>query len=199
MDAITGYHTLDWAERVGNTFPPDSPHSWVLQAAAAGGLPLLLAAALAGYFILRSTGRNLRTSDIWVDRDNLTGALAAIAAYGVILLTGFTSPATTPLAALVCGGLVSTSTRTAPDAVVRQRATAASRAGRAGRPAAGAAAAGLLAVRGLGVAVPAAIAEWPMAAAVSAFAAGDLQTANGEFRGAYALRPWDSDAALLAA
>ncbi len=53
VDAITGFHTLEWAVRVGGTFPPDSPHSWLLQAAAAGGLPLLLAAAVLAFLILR--------------------------------------------------------------------------------------------------------------------------------------------------
>lgn len=202
VDTITGYHTLEWAVRVGNSYPPDSPHSWVLQAAAAGGLPLLLGAALVACFVLRSASRNLRTSDNRVDRDNLTGALAAVTAYGLILLTGFTSPATTPLAALICGGLVSTSslsTTTAADAVIRQGATAVSRLRRAVPPVAGAAAAGLLAALGLAVAVPAAIAEWPMAAAASAVTAGDLPTAETQFQRAYALRPWDSDTALLAA
>ena len=58
---------------------------------------------------------------------------------------------------------------------------------------------GLLVLLGLGIAVPAAIAEWPMARAASAVAAGDLTTADSQFQRAYDLRPWDSDTALLAA
>jgi tetratricopeptide (TPR) repeat protein len=58
---------------------------------------------------------------------------------------------------------------------------------------------GLLVALGLGIAVPASIAEWPMAEAASAVAAGDLTTAESQFQRAYALRPWDSDTALLAA
>ncbi|WP_427004429.1 O-antigen ligase family protein [Pseudarthrobacter sp. H2] len=197
VDAITGYHTLDWAVRVGTAFPPDSPHFWPLQAAAAGGLPLLLGAALLAFLILRSARNGIRAAPPGADRDNLAGALAAVAAYGLMLLTAFTSPATTPLAAFICGGLVATSGAAAP--VIRPAA-------KGTRPArgwksfpAGAVASGLLVALGLGVAVPAAIAEWPMAAASSAAAAGDLATAEGQFQRAYGLRPWDSDTALLAA
>ncbi len=197
VDTITGYHTLDWAVRVGSAFPPDSPHLWPLQAAAAGGLPLLLGAVLLAILMLRSARQGIRTAEPGADRDNLAGALAAVAAYGFMLLTAFTSPATTPLAAFICGGLVATSRAAVP--AIRPPATGT-------RPArgwksfpAGAVASGLLVALGLGVAVPAAIAEWPMAAAASAAAAGDLATAEREFQRAYGLRPWDSDTALLAA
>ena len=197
VDAITGYHTLDWAVRVGTAFPPDSPHSWLLQAAAAGGLPLLLGAALLAVFILRRARESIRIAEPGSERDNLIGALAAVAGYGLMLLTAFTSPATTPLAAFICGGLVATSRAAAPASRPREKGTRPVR-GRKSFPA-GAAASGLLLAVGLGVAVPAAIAEWPMAAAASAAAAGDMTTAERQFQNAYGLRPWDSDTALLAA
>ena len=124
VDAITGFHTLEWAVRVGGTFPPDSPHSWLLQAAAVGGLPLLLAAAVLAFLILRSAGDSMRITAPGVDRDNLTGALAAVALRnGLMLLTAFTSPATTPVAAFICGGLVATSRAAVPQ--VRRSAKAA--------------------------------------------------------------------------
>ena len=195
VDAITGFHTLEWAVRVGAPFPPDSPHSWLLQAAAVGGLPLLLAAALLAFLILRSARAGIRAAEPGADRDNLTGALAAVVAYGLMLLTAFTSPATSPLAAFICGGLVSTSRAAVPQ--VRPRAKVVP-AVRKTFPA-GAVASGLLVALGLGIAVPAAIAEWPMAEGVAAVAAGDLTTAESHFQRAYGLRPWDSDTALLAA
>ncbi|MHB1536515.1 MAG: O-antigen ligase family protein, partial [Acidimicrobiales bacterium] len=41
LDAITVEHNLAWQREVGPANPPDSPHNWVLQVAAAGGLGLL--------------------------------------------------------------------------------------------------------------------------------------------------------------
>jgi O-antigen ligase/Flp pilus assembly protein TadD len=197
VDAITGFHTLEWAVRVGGTFPPDSPHSWLLQAAAVGGLPLLLTAALLAFLILRSARENVRTAGPGVDGDNLTGALAAAIAYGLMLLTAFTSPATTPVAAFICGGLVSTSRAAVPH--VRQPAKLIPAVRMWKSFPVGAVATGLLVALGLGIAVPAAIAEWPMAEAASAVAAGDLTTAESQFQRAHTLRPWDADTALLAA
>lgn len=197
VDAITGFHTMEWAVRVGASFPPDSPHSWLLQAAAVGGLPLLLGAALLAFLILRSARESIRTAEPGVDRDNLTGAFAAVAAYGLMLLTAFTSPATTPVAAFICGGLVATSIAAVPK--VRPSAKAALPARTWKSFPAGAVASGTLVALGLCVAAPAAIAEWPMAEAASAVAAGDLATAESQFQRAYALRSWDSDTALLAA
>lgn len=91
---------------MGDTFPPDSPHSWLLQAAVAGGLPLLLGVAVLSFLILRSARDGIRTAEPGADRDDLTGAVAAVAAYGLMLLTAFTSAATTPVAAFIGGGLV---------------------------------------------------------------------------------------------
>ena len=114
-----------------------------------------------------------------------------------MLLTAFTSPATTPLAAFVCGGLVSTSGTAAAQVRPRAKGTPAARKWKSFP--AGAVASGLLAVLGLGIAVPATIAEWAMADAASAVAAGDLTMAESQFQRAYHLRTWDSDTALLAA
>ncbi|MET4137526.1 O-antigen ligase family protein [Pseudarthrobacter sp. PvP090] len=197
VDAITDYHTLEWAARVGGTFPPDSPHSWLLQAAAVGGLPLLLGAALLTLLVSRRALECIRTAEPGVDRDNLGGAVAAVAAYGLMLLTAFTSPATTPVAAFICGGLVATSRAAVLPARQPAKGIPAVHTG-SSFPAA-AAGSGLLVALGLGLAVPAAIAEWPMAAAASAVASGDLTTAERQFQRAYSLRPWDSDTALLAA
>ena len=114
VDSITGFHTLDWAVRVGSarslrtrrtrglSRPPqwaDFRCCWRRRC-----WPSSFCAAH-GRHPHRRTG---------ADRDNLTGALAAVIAYGLMLLTAFTSPATTPLAAFICGGLVSTSRAAAP-------------------------------------------------------------------------------------
>jgi hypothetical protein len=196
VDAIPGYHTLKWAVQVGDTFPPDSPHSWLLQAAVAGGLPLLLGVAAVSFLILRSARDGIRTAEPGADRDNLTGALAAVAAYGLMLLTAFTSPATTPVAAFICGGLVAAGKGEGE----RLRPVKESRLVRGWRSfPVGAVAAGLLVAGGLAAALPATIAEWSMAVGASAAAAGDLTKAQREFQRARALRSWDSDTALMAA
>ncbi|WP_441425766.1 O-antigen ligase family protein [Arthrobacter sp. YAF34] len=152
VDAITGFHTLEWAVRVGGTFPPDSPHSWLLQAAAVGGLPLLLTAALLAFLILRSARENIRTAGPGVDGDNLTGAVAAVIAYGLMLLTAFTSPATTPVAAFICGGLVSTSRAAVPHVRPPAKAPPAVRTWRSFP--AGTVTSGLFVALGLGLAAP---------------------------------------------
>lgn len=100
-EAIRRYHDLTWAQRVGVSNPPDSPHLWLLQAAAAGGLPVLLCAlamtVVVGRLGLRAVG----------SEPSLVGPLAAGVGYSVGLLTHFTSAGTTPVVAFVLGGLVS--------------------------------------------------------------------------------------------
>ena len=157
-------------------------------------------AAVLAFLILRSARDSIRTAEPGVDRDNLTGAFAAVAAYGLMLLTAFTSPATTPVAAFICGGLVATRERPCRRSGHPQHSRESTPAVRRWRSfPAGAVATGLLVAWGCGIAVPATIAEWPMAERSSAVAAGDLTTAESQFQRAYALRPWDSDTALLAA
>ena len=196
VDVFPGHQTQQWAVQTGGDFPPDSPHSWLLQALLAGGIPLLLLALLLAATTMRTAVVRIRAAD-GTHRNTLIGALAAVVGYGVGLLTGFTSPGTTPLAAFICGGLIA-STLAAPATQLHK-----SRLGQwANTPPArtAATAAGALAVvGGLILAVPAAAAEWPMGAGVGAAGDGNIAQAQRHFQAAQALRPWDSDTALLAA
>ncbi|MEO5319298.1 O-antigen ligase family protein [Arthrobacter sp. CC3] len=206
VDAFPGYQTQQWAVQTGGDFPPDSPHSWLLQALIAGGIPLLLLALLLAASTLKTAMVRIRSAE-GIHRDTLISALAAVVGYGVGLLTGFTSPGTTPLAAFICGGLLASALvapapqTEAPEPEAPQPESSKLRSwfkAPAARTAATAAGA-LAVVGGLVLAVPAAAAEWPMAAGVSAAGNGDTGQAQRHFQAAQALRPWDSDTALLAA
>ena len=201
VDVFPGFQTQQWAVQTGGDFPPDSPHSWLLQALLSGGFPLLLLALFLAVSTLRTAVVRIRSAD-GTHRNTLIGALAAVVGYGVGLLTGFTSPGTTPLAAFLCGGLLA-STLVAPAPRPETRKSEKSKLRRwpqtpAARTAATASGA-LALVGGLIFAVPAAAAEWPMAAGVSAAGNGNIAEAQRQFQAAQALRPWDSDTALLAA
>lgn len=193
VDAISSYHTTDWAIQTGSAFPPDSPHTWLLQAATAGGVPLMAVVLCVAVLILRHSWTRIRDAETTVERHYLIGGVAAVVAYGTGLLTAFTSPGTTPLALFVCGGLVATPFALRDGRKFRGSAPLGRMFGSGGTPW------GAAAVIGLVVAVPAGIAEWPMAAGASAASHGDMSAAQRNFRQAYALRPWDADTALLAA
>src|SRR5690606_21216650 len=88
----------------------DSPHNWVLQALSAGGLPLALlavglavAAAIVGFSRWRSAVAFAKPDAREV---HLAGSGVALLALGVALLTHFTSPGTTLLAAVLLGSLL---------------------------------------------------------------------------------------------
>lgn len=98
VDSIVGFHTAAWAAAVGPYAPPDSPHTLVLQVAAATGLlglaVVLIVAGLAVWPLLR-----VATLDSWQ-----CGALCVAVGVGVTYLTSFTDPITTPVTALLLGG-----------------------------------------------------------------------------------------------
>jgi hypothetical protein len=195
VDAFPAYLNREWARSVGDSFPADSPHSWPLQALAAGGLPLLvLVLALIAVSVL-AVVRRLRETQQAAERRYLAVVLVTVAAYALALLTHFTSIGTTGLVAFLCGGLVGTGAgKLAP---VR---TGFISAFGAGKMRAVPRLAGVLLVLGaLAIAVPAALAEWPMGAGARAAAEGDNAGAQRAFVQARQLRPWDSDTALLAA
>jgi len=175
VDAIPAYHDRRYEVQVGPATPPDSPHNWILQAGAAGGLPLvLLALALAALTIrrgLESVGRQPTGGEAAA----VAGILAGLAGYGVALLFFFTSPGTAPLAAILGGVLLS-----APVAGVTRH-------GRAARIVASSVFAALALVL-----AGAAFAELPLRSAIEAAASGRLATADRDFRLARLLRPWDS-------
>jgi O-antigen ligase len=204
VDALPAYLNGEWARSVGDSFPADSPHSWPLQLLAAGGVPLLLLVLVLGAIAVRAVVRRMKQSQRGADRRYLAVVLVTVAAYGLALLTHFTSIGTTAVVAFLCGGLVgregtgfpAVSSR-AVGGVIPEKLTAVF----AGifRPAVSTAAGLVLVAAGLAVAVPAAIAEWPMGAGARAAASGDVALAEQAFQQARQLRPWDSDTALLAA
>lgn len=193
VDHLPPYLGEDWIRRVGEAFPTDSPHSWPLQILAAGGVPLLMLVIATGGTSLWSTFTRLRTMKDPGPRLFRLMALTAVLAYGAALLTHFSSVGTTALVAFICGGLLgqchgiagsgTENAATEPTPIPRFLT-----------------AGGLvLAAASLAVAMPAAAAEWPMSAGARAARTGDLEQADGHFKTAYGLRPWDPDTALLAA
>lgn len=178
FDAIPQYHFAAWIRDVGPDSPPDSPHMWILQAAAVGGLPLLLLALILAVVIARSALRAVQDAE--ATSHFPAGAAAAGLAYATALLTHFTTAGTTPLAAFLIGGLVAVSA-TATEAQWR-RVAAVSLAG------AGALWAGTSVV-----------AEVDLQDGITAAAHGDSLAADEAFRNAQTWRPWDSDIAMLAA
>jgi O-antigen ligase len=170
-----------WQRRVGSASPPDSPHSWPLQVAVDGGLPLLaLAVAIAGLVLFRGLARTEQERS----RGSpalATGMLLGVVGYGVTLLFHFTSPGTAPLAALYAGGLLSARAASAPGSPWRGRLLALI--------------AGTLAV----VLVAGAIAEIEVLSAVRAAAAGNDPAALSRFAAARDLRPWDVEVDVIEA
>lgn len=183
VDALPAYLNEEWARSVGDSFPADSPHSWPLQALASGGVPLLLLVLVLGAVAVLTVVRRIKEAGHGGDRRYLAVVLVTVAAYGLALLTHFTSIGTTALVAFLCGGLVGCEGR--GFSVFRSRVSTA---------------AGLVLVAaGLTVAVPATIAEWQMGSGAQVAAAGNADLAEEAFQQARQLRPWDSDTPLLAA
>ena len=179
VDALPGVRSATWAATSDPRSVVDSPHSWPLQATSAGGVPLLLVALGLAVVVIVVGARRLQVASPTTPRsDLLVGALAATCGYGTVLLTHFTGPGTTPLAAFACGALVASSPR------------ATSR-----RPVAAVVAAALAVV----VLTTAVAAEPVLAAAVRDAGQGRVADADAHFRTASALRPWDKDLALVAA
>ena len=205
VDAIAAGHSESWALRVGSTNPPDSPHAWPLQVLVAGGFPLLaICLALVTVLLVRiarawraahqTPGPGSKQPDPLHSGDLAIGSIAAAAGYGVALLTQFTTPGTTPLAALLVGGLIAGPVSLAP---LRRRPQPSRDAETTARPAvvvvtvfAGAWAVALC----LGIA-----AELKLASAVGHAAAGETVAAESDFATAGRLRPWDRDVSLIAA
>lgn len=183
VDAVPAEHDLAWAREVGPANPPDSPHDWPLQVLAAGGVLLLLVVvALAAATFSRGL-RAARAQTTPGERAAVAGLVAGLAGYGTALLFHFTSPGTTPLAAVFAGVLLAT----AP-------AGDTGRWRRWGRLAT-AVVAGLLAV----VLSAAALAEVPLKQAIVQVAGGDVTAADADFHAAQRLRPWDDEIAATAA
>jgi O-antigen ligase len=189
LDAIPAEHNRTWQVEVGSSNPPDSPHDWVLQAAADGGLPLAgLAIALA--LVVMWRGRRAISGQPSPAEDAaFAGMWAGLAGYGLVLAFAFTSPGTTPLAAFFGGALVALPPkRLGEEAGARRMKEALFRGARAARLATAATLAALAVLLAL-----AALAEIPLRSAVVDVAAGRYQAAQHEFAVAEVLRPWDGE------
>lgn len=195
VDTLPRYLVTEWARTVGDSYPADSPHNWPLQALAAGGLPLLLFVVLLIAVSVAAVVRRIRDSQSASDRRYLAVMLVTVAAYAVALLTHFTSIGTTALVAFLCGGLAGHESAAGTPTASGFLPTFADGKMRAVPRLAGA----LLVLTGLGLAVPATAAEWPMGAGARAAAGGNYAQAEQAFKQAWQLRSWDSDTALLAA
>jgi O-Antigen ligase len=179
VDAIPRYHDRHYERAIGPQAPPDSPHDWVLQAAAAGGPALaLLAIALAGLTLVRGRRLIARHPD-GAEQVVLLGLLAGLLGYAVALLFHFTTAGTAPLGALYAGALLAETAGSGSVAVVRRSAAAAY--------------AAMTVVLGA-----AALAELPLRSALVEAAAGNLTAAEHDFHTAHDLRPWDHGVAQIA-
>ena len=210
VDAIPAEHDRRWQQQIGPAAPPDSPENWLLQAASSGGLGLL---ALALALVALTFARGRRTVDATrggPDRAALAGMLAGLSGYTVALLAHFTSPGTTPLAAVYAGAMLATvpgplwragamlagapgSVALAAGARRRRRTTTPVDAAAARRPVRLGAtlAASVLLV----TLIAAAVAELPLRAALVHASRGELAGAQRDFTLAQRLRPWDASIA----
>jgi hypothetical protein len=175
VDSIGRYHDSAWVRDVGVKNPPDSPHSWPLQAFVAGGIPLLvIALALAALLAARGWAAVNAQADPLV-----LGCFGAMVGYGVGILPNFTIAGSTCLAAFLVGCLVGEpAARTEPLAPVRVVAG--------------------LALAGTVAFSAGAVAERLLQEGVDAALRGHTTEAVRDFDHARALRPLDGDVAMLA-
>jgi O-antigen ligase len=183
VDAATTVQGTSWFRLVGSSAVLDSPHLWILQAAMAGGIPLLVVACVLGAGSAVVGVRRWRAARTLGISDHRLGAGLALTVFGVSLLTDFTIASTTILAAIMLGALVSL-----PAIEARARARAWLTITRAG----------LLASAAIFIAMIA-ITEIPLASAIAGVNAGDIAVAREGFDTAAAWRPWDADVRSIAA
>lgn len=186
LDAIAVRHDADWYSSVGAGTVLDSPHNWLLQAAAAGGIPLLVAAVVLAGMVLVTAIRRMRSAEsspisksgptTSARFDLLHGGLGAIVGLGIGLLTHFTTAPTGILLGLLIGVLTAVGPR--PDRRHWRRIRT-----------------GLFVLWLVAFAVVT-VAEIPLASGVQARTATDADT---QFTIAQALRPWDADITSIAA
>lgn len=174
-DAVRGIHGADWYAMSGADHPPDSPHSWPLQALLAGGPLLLAVVVVLGGLVVRAAWSRASDPDLLVP-----GLAAGLAGYATSLLFHFTGPGHTPLAGLFAGALLAT------PAVRRTARTAAERV-------VPLVAAVVVVVAGLG-----AVAEVPLRRAVVALHEGSTTEADELFDAARTLRFWDREVSAVA-
>lgn len=179
-DAITAFHSDEWFGRAQVGAVLDSPHNIALQALAVAGIPgLVLAIAVIGGIVVQGV-RSARTS-AGAHRDMLLGALVAVPAAGVALLTHLTSPGILVPLALLSGVLVGVAPRSGP-------------LGRPARITASALAGGVVVAL-----LVFTVADMHLLQGRQNAQKGDLLAAESGFTNAQALRPWDADVSLAAA
>ncbi len=183
LNAVPRYHTVAYERQIGPQNPPDSPHNWLLQAAVAGGIPLLLMALALAALTLSRGWRALSQQEAGGEAAVLGGLLAGLSGYGVALMFTPTSPGVTPLAALFGGALLAG----LPAHAHADRAAAAwARVRGAARLTAVGAFVALTVVMAC-----AAAAEVALRAAIDDAASGRLPASQRAFTLARELRPWD--------
>jgi O-antigen ligase len=187
VDELPHVHSVEYERVIGPQNPPDSPHDWLLQAAVAGGIALGLLAISLAWLTLTRGWAGLTRHPTPGEAAAYSGLLAGLFGYSITLLFHFTSPGTTPLAAVFAGALLGRAA-TSRDPSRLRRALA--RLARTGTLAA------LIAL--LVVLVAGAIAEIPLRAGVVDAARGRLRAASHQFEVAEDWRPWDVGVAALA-
>ncbi|MDJ0338562.1 O-antigen ligase family protein [Cryobacterium sp. PH31-O1] len=192
VDAIVGQHDQNWYARVGSDTTLDSPHNWLLQAALDGGvLYLAVIVAICGGIVVAAVRRwrSLCAAGNLSGADFVAGALAAVTAYAVALLTHFTAPATAIFAALLCGALISADATTGVRSwlpVVANRVS-----WRRARS--------VLLALWLSWLVLVTSAELPLQSGIVATRTGNVAAARASFELAQSLRPWDASVTSIAA
>lgn len=191
IDSIPQYLGRSWYRSVDPGTTLDSPHNWVLQALAAGGLPLaFLAVGLAvavgiiGLLRWKSTISFAKSND---GETHFAGSGIALLAFGVALLTHFTSPGTTILASFLLGSLLAVEkhrTATGPVPVFVQF-------GRIARV-------GLIGAWTI-LLILITIGDVALGNGIRSAGSGDLSAAEESFSVAQSLRPWDADGISIAA
>ena len=100
VDAFGRYEDAEWVRFTGAATLADSPHNVVLQAAVAGGIPLVVVLVALVVMVARAARAAASVHpESWV-------LLAPVAAYAVSLLGGFTAAGPTCLAAFLLGAAV---------------------------------------------------------------------------------------------
>jgi hypothetical protein len=176
VDAVGRHRDQDWVREVGTRNPPDSPHSWPLQALVAGGVPLLVVAVTLAVLVLVIGWRCVQREQTPL----LVGLFAATVGYGVAILPNFTIAGSTCLAAFLVGCLVAEPGSRKEPTPYRW---------------------GVFAAAALGVVVFAmsAAAERSLRDGIEQASRGDSSAADAAFDQASHLRPFDGDVAMIAA
>ncbi|MDM4764179.1 O-antigen ligase family protein [Galbitalea sp. SE-J8] len=103
--AVLGYHDAGWATSIGFDQPIDSPHDVALQAAASGGIPLVLLLVALVVVVLTRVVQRVRASGTASAMEQVVLA-AALLGVGVGLLVHFTTISVLALGAPTLGALV---------------------------------------------------------------------------------------------